>query len=77
MDAVILVFVHVLLSYHTIHKVLAEGNFVLTMSEGKLGGNPTAYYDLFRLENGQIVEHWDVIAPILPKSEWKNDNGKF
>lgn len=65
------------MEYHTIHKVLAEGNFVLTMSEGKLGGNPTAYYDLFRLENGQIVEHWDVIAPIPPKSEWKNDNGKF
>ena len=65
------------MEYHTIHKVLGEGNFVLTMSEGKLGGNPTAYYDLFRLENGQIVEHWDVIAPIPPKSEWKNDNGKF
>lgn len=65
------------MEYHTIHKVLAEGNFVLTMSEGKLGGNPTAYYDLFRLENGQIVEHWDVIAPIPPRSEWKNDNGKF
>ncbi len=65
------------MEYEKIHKVLGEGNFVLTMSEGKLGGNPTAYYDLFRLEYGQIVEHWDVIAPIPPKSEWKNDNGKF
>lgn len=65
------------MEYQTIHKVLGEGNFVLTMSEGKLGNQPTAYYDLFRLENGQIVEHWDVIAPIPPKSEWKNDNGKF
>ncbi len=65
------------MTYEKIHKVLGEGNFVLTMSEGKLGAAPTAYYDLFRLENGQIVEHWDVIAPIPPKSEWKNDNGKF
>ncbi len=65
------------MEYSTIHKVLGEGNFVLTMSEGKLGNQPTAYYDLFRLESGQIVEHWDVIAPIPPKSEWKNDNGKF
>ena len=65
------------MEYEKIHNVLGEGNFVFTMSEGKLGGNPTAYYDLFRLENGQIVEHWDVIAPIPPKSEWKNDNGKF
>jgi len=64
--------------YTKIHHVLGEGNFVLTMSEGTFGkGDPTAYYDLFRLENGQIVEHWDVIAPIPPKSEWKNDNGKF
>ena len=65
------------MQYETIHKTLGEGNFVLTMSEGKLGAQHTAYYDLFRLENGQIVEHWDVIAPIPPKSEWKNNNGKF
>ncbi len=66
-----------MMEYSKIHKVLGEGNFILTLSEGKLGKEPTAYYDLFRLENGQIVEHWDVIAPIPPKSEWKNDNGKF
>ena len=66
-----------MMEYSKIHKVLGEGNFVLTMSEGKLGKEPTAYYDLFRLENGQIVEHWDVITPIPPKSEWKNNNGKF
>lgn len=65
------------MEYQTIHRVLGEGNFVLTMSEGKLGDQPTAYYDLFRLEAGQIVEHWDVIAPIPPASEWKNSNGKF
>ena len=65
------------MEYAKIHKVLGEGNFVLTLSEGKLGTEPTAYYDLFRLENGQIVEHWDVIAPIPPKAEWKNENGKF
>jgi len=65
------------MEYATIHKVLGEGNFVLTMSEGKLGTQPTAYYDLFRLENGQIVEHWDIITAIPPKSAWKNDNGKF
>ncbi len=65
------------MEYTKIHQTLGEGNFVLTISEGKLGGNPTAYYDLFRLDKGQIVEHWDVIAPIPPKAEWKNDNGKF
>ncbi len=66
--------------YDKVHKVLGEGNFVLSMSEGKFGkapGDHVAYYDLFRLENGQIVEHWDVIQPIPPQAEWKNDNGKF
>ena len=68
------------MKYDQLHMVLGEGNFVLTVSEGKFGkgeGEPTAFYDLFRLADGQIVEHWDVIAAIPPKSEWKNDNGKF
>ena len=68
------------MKYDKIHKVLGEGNFVLTMSEGKFGkgeGEPSSFYDLFRVENGQIVEHWDIIETILPKSEWKNNNGKF
>ncbi|MFK7933056.1 MAG: nuclear transport factor 2 family protein [Saprospiraceae bacterium] len=66
--------------YDKVHKILGEGNFVLTMSEGKFGkapGDHVAYYDLFRLENGQIVEHWDVIQPIPAEAEWKNSNGKF
>lgn len=66
------------MEYSKSHMVLGEGNFVLAVSEGKFGkGEHTAYYDLFRLENGQIVEHWDVIETIPPRSQWKNDNGKF
>lgn len=66
------------MEYTKLHKVLGQGNFVLTMSEGKFGkGEHTAFYDLFRMENGQIVEHWDVIAAIPPEAEWKNENGKF
>ena len=60
--------------YDKVHKVLAEGNFVLTMSEGKFGkapGDHVAYYDLFRLEDGMIVEHWDVIQNIPSQAEWK------
>ncbi|MFK7810069.1 MAG: nuclear transport factor 2 family protein [Saprospiraceae bacterium] len=67
-----------LLQYDKVHKVLGEGNFVLTVSEGKFGkGDHVAYYDLFRIEAGKIVEHWDVIQNIPPRSEWKNENGKF
>lgn len=67
----------VTMKYNTIHKVLGEGNFVLVVSEGTFGGKPTTFYDLFRVENGKIAEHWDVIEEIPAKENWKNNNGKF
>ncbi len=63
--------------YNTTHMVLARGNFVLAVSEGTFGGKPTSYYDLWRVENGKIAEHWDVIETIAEKSTWQNSNGKF
>jgi len=66
------------LKYDKVHQVLGEGNFVLSVSEGTFGkGDHVAYYDLFRIENGKIVEHWDVIETIPAKEDWKNQNGKF
>ncbi|MDO4880432.1 MAG: nuclear transport factor 2 family protein [Capnocytophaga sp.] len=65
------------MTYSTIHKVLGEGNFVLTISEGQIGGVHSSFYDLFRVENGKIVEHWDTIEPIAPQETWKHQNGKF
>lgn len=65
------------IDYHRVHRVLAEGNFVLCVSEGEYGGVHSALYDLFRLENGKIAEHWDTREKIAPRSDWKNDNGKF
>ncbi|MCF2874509.1 MULTISPECIES: nuclear transport factor 2 family protein [unclassified Tenacibaculum] len=61
--------------YQKLHKVLGEGNFILTMSEGEWNGKSQAFYDLFRLKDGKIVEHWDVIQEI--PSEMAHKNGKF
>mgnify|MGYP000095178767 FL=1 len=63
--------------YTATHQVLAQGNFVLAVSEGTFGGAPTSYYDLWRVENGKIAEHWDVMETIADKSTWQNQNGKF
>ena len=63
--------------YDDVHMVLAQGNFVLAVSEGTFGGTPTSYYDLWRVENGKIAEHWDVMETIADQSTWQNQNGKF
>ena len=68
---------HRLIDYQRIHRVLAEGNFALCVSEGNFGGVHTAYYDLFRFANSKVVEHWDTTESIAPRDEWKNHNGKF
>lgn len=63
--------------YTKIHKVLGEGNFVLTVSEGEWnGGKKHAFYDLFRMKAGQVVEHWDVIQEI-PTEGMAHNNGMF
>ncbi len=66
-----------LIKYEKLHNILAEGNFVLSVYEGYLEGNHSSFFDLYRLENGYLVEHWDTTEKIPPSSEWKNDNGKF
>ena len=63
--------------YDRTHMVLAQGDFVLAVSEGSYAGAPTSYYDLWRVANGKIAEHWDVMETIADTSTWANDNGKF
>jgi hypothetical protein len=63
--------------YDTVHQVLAEGNYVLAVSEGSFGGAPTSYYDLWRIKDGKIAEYWDVMETIAEKDTWQNQNGKF
>ena len=65
------------IDYQKLHRLLAEGSFVLSVCEGNYDGMHSAFYDLFRLDKGKIVEHWDTLEKVAPRSEWKNDNGKF
>ncbi|MEO0341483.1 MAG: nuclear transport factor 2 family protein [Bacteroidota bacterium] len=62
--------------YTKLHKVIAEGNFVLSINEGEWHGKGQVFYDLFRLENGKAVEHWDIIQEI-PTEGLANSNGMF
>jgi predicted SnoaL-like aldol condensation-catalyzing enzyme len=58
-------------------KILAQGNFVLAMSEVEGFGSSLAVYDMWRIENGKLAEHWDIIETIPAQSTWQNNNGKF
>ena len=63
-------------NYDFIFKVIGQGNHVVSYSKATLDGKEIAVFDIFRIENGKIVEHWDNMEPIPPRSEWAN-TGKF
>ena len=48
-----------------------------TNTRGKmdLAGTKMTVIDLFRVEDGLIVEHWDVMEEILPEDQWMNFGG--
>ena len=58
-----------------VKRIFAEGDFVIAHTHGLRvpGERGSAIVDIFRLEDGKIVEHWDVIQPIPESAE--NANG--
>jgi predicted SnoaL-like aldol condensation-catalyzing enzyme len=52
--------------HYEVKKVIAEGDLVVLHLHGKSGPNPhgESVVDIFRIEDGKVVEHWDVIQPI-------------
>lgn len=71
-----LVSVDDMFQYQKIHRIFGEGNFVLSVSEGIWHEQTHVFYDLFRCENGKVVEHWDVIQAV-PTEGLANNNGMF
>jgi predicted SnoaL-like aldol condensation-catalyzing enzyme len=61
----------------SIQRVIVEGDMVVlhVKSEPEPGAPVTAIVDIFRLENGKIVEHWDVMQPVPDKMA--HGNGMF
>ncbi len=52
---------------YEIKRVFADGDYVILHSHWRgLSDNPRgeAVVDIFRLEGGKVLEHWDVIQPI-------------
>ena len=63
-------------SYDFVFIVMGQGDHVVSYSKVTFNGTELAVFDIFRIENGKIVEHWDNMEPIPPRKEWAN-TGKF
>ena len=66
------------LNYEEIVLMVGQGNFVATLckanwNDGKLNQD-YAQVDIFRIENGKVVEHWDNVEPV-PENDV--NGGKF
>lgn len=59
------------------HMILAQGNFVLAVSELEKENQKVALYELFDVKNSKILNHWTIEETIPPLEVWKNANGKF
>ncbi len=63
-------------SFHLKRAIAEDDHVVLHYNLQMFPGDPGhAVVDIFRVEDGQIVEHWDVIQPVPAESN--NDNGMF
>ena len=52
------------MEFHT-DRILASGEFVVTHMHVKTGPDEPllVFMDIYRVQNGKIVEHWDVMQP--------------
>jgi predicted SnoaL-like aldol condensation-catalyzing enzyme len=64
-------------AHSEIKQVFADGDYVFlhVHSVREPGSRGNAIVDIFKLENGKVVEHWDVIQPIPEQAA--NSNGMF
>lgn len=63
-------------SYEMLFQLMGQGDFVVTYGKRHAGGKDIAVFDLYRVAQGKIVEHWMNEEEISPREAWGN-SGKF
>jgi predicted SnoaL-like aldol condensation-catalyzing enzyme len=56
-------------------RVIAEGDLVVVHFRREHANGPVATMEIFRIQDGQIAEHWAVTQPIPPADKERNSNG--
>ena len=67
------------LNHGDIKHVMASGDLVALHIhvKRKPEDRGMAIVDIFRIKDGKVVEHWDVVQQIPEPEKWQNQNGMF
>ena len=65
-----------------IKRTIADGDLVVVHTHERYDPDDAtdmgnAVIDIYRVDNGLIVEHWDAYISVPPREEWQHDNGMF
>lgn len=63
-------------SYEFLFNLIGQGDLVVTYGKRNAGGKDIAVFDLYRVKDGKIAEHWMNEEEISPRENWGN-SGKF
>lgn len=63
-------------AYEMLFRLIGQGDFVVTYGKRHARGKDIAVFDLYRLQDGKILEHWQNPEEISPRDAWGN-SGKF
>ncbi|MEM9899032.1 MAG: nuclear transport factor 2 family protein, partial [Pseudomonadota bacterium] len=63
-------------SYEMLFQHLGQGDFVVTYGKRNVRGKDVAVFDLYRVADDKIVEHWMNEEEVSPRENWGN-SGKF
>lgn len=65
------------LHYGTLHRIIAQGDLVFTLSEGHAGTQRYAIAELWQTDGRAVIGHWPTIVPIPSDAEAVHSHGLF
>lgn len=62
-----------------IHHIVCEGDLVVVFFKCTMGANgmENKVFDMYRIENGKLAEHWDCVQHDIGNIESVNGNSQF